>query len=154
MALKDVLKVNRRTFFNPRAWLGYDAVKSQTRLVVDLARDVLTTEKPERKETFEEAMKRLNVTEADVKTVSEDYLFYSILFTGFAALVFIASFVMLFYYDTFAGWLIALSIVAILLSQAFRFHFWHFQIKHRKLGCTFEEWKSGKIIETPQGPTE
>jgi len=30
MALKDVVKVSRKTFFNPRAWVGYDQVKTST----------------------------------------------------------------------------------------------------------------------------
>lgn len=153
MAVKDIFKVNRKTFFNPRAWLNYDALKQQTRLVYDIGRDVLTPETaPARKETFEEALVRLNLTEDDIKETSENYLFYSVLFLGCSLVVFAASFVMLFYYNTISGWLIALAITALLLTQAFRFNFWHFQIKYRKLGCTFEEWKRGKPFDQEEPP--
>jgi hypothetical protein len=29
--------------------------------------------------------------------------------------------------------------------HAFKYHFWMFQIKNKKLGCSFNEWKSNKI---------
>lgn len=150
MALKDVLKINRKTFFNPRAWFGYDTVKQQTNLVIDIGKDILIPEKPQREETFEEAMKRFNLTDADVKSISENYLIYSLFFVVLGAVSFAGSFIMLFYYDTFAGWLIGLAATALILVQAFRYHFWHFQIKFRKLGCTFEEWKQGKPFDNQE----
>ena len=51
-------------------------------------------------------------------------------------------------YLLFSGFLLscllAIAVSILSLSQAFRYHFWYFQIKHRKLGCTFEEWREGK----------
>lgn len=147
MAIKDIFTVNRKTFFNPKASLGYDTIKRQARLIVDIGKDTFIPVKPERQETFEEAMQRLNLTEDDIKSSEENYLIYSLIFVALGAIAFSASFILLFYYNTLSGFLMGLGATALLLTQAFRFHFWHFQIKYRKLGCTFEEWKRGKPFD-------
>ena len=38
------------------------------------------------------------------------------------------------------GGIVALVVMFIALVLAFRYHFWYFQIKQRKLGCTIQEW--------------
>lgn len=144
MAVKDVFKVSRKTFFNPRAWLGFDLLVSQFQTTWALVRGLFTVDAPARTETFEEAMKRLNVDEAAVQESSKNYLFYSVAFFLLGAAAFIYAFYLLILYTTFTGWLLGLAVSALFLAQAFRFNFWHFQIKYRKLGCTFAEWWRGK----------
>jgi intracellular multiplication protein IcmV len=43
-----------------------------------------------------------------------------------------------------AGFFLLLTVTALLFANAFRFHFWAFQISQRKLGCTLAEWRRGK----------
>jgi len=31
------------------------------------------------------------------------------------------------------------------LTQAFRYHFWLFQLRNRKLGCTLSEWWNARV---------
>jgi intracellular multiplication protein IcmV len=143
MAVRDALKVTRKTFFNPLGWLGYKELKTYNKIIFANIKDLATVEKPERKETFEEAMERFEVTDADVKRISERYLLYAIFFVIVAAFTFAGAFVFLIGYGKFSGFMLALACTTILLCYAFRFHFWHFQIKHRKLGCTFADWWSG-----------
>lgn len=152
MAIKDVFKVSRKTFFNPRAWLGYDQLKSQTSTIWDIFKKLFTPAKPERQETFDEAMKRLEITEDDLKVKKATYLNYAIAFIMLATISFISSFFYLFYYHTFAGMMLGFAVTTLFATQAFRFHFWYFQIKHRKLGCTYQEWRQGKPFE-PKEPT-
>jgi len=55
----------------------------------------------------------------------------------FAVLVYLA------YNIAHADYLLAVACLALLLlcvAQAFKYHFWLFQIKKNKLGCTFSEW--------------
>lgn len=144
MPLKDVVKVSRKTYINPKGWVGYDLIKDQTRSVWQILKGLFTPAKPERKETFKQAMQRLNVSENDLKEKEQTFLFYSYGFAILSVATFIISFFYLFQHHTIAGWLLGLAVSALLIAQAFRFNFWSFQIKHRKLGCTFEEWKRGK----------
>ncbi|WP_119344685.1 hypothetical protein [Facilibium subflavum] len=38
--------------------------------------------------------------------------------------------------------IISLSVLLIALANAFRFHFWRYQLQKKKLGCTLKEWAS------------
>lgn len=44
------------------------------------------------------------------------------------------------YYGSTKAFFLSLVVTLIALVLAFRYHFWYFQIKRRKLGCTFNEW--------------
>jgi intracellular multiplication protein IcmV len=152
MAIKDVVKVNRKTFFNPRAWLGYDGLKGQTLQIYRIVRGLFTLPVPTHEESYQEALVRLNITDQESQETGKSYLIYSIIFFVIASATFTFGFILLFYYGTFAGWLISLATAALFFAQAFRYNFWYFQIKHRKLGCTFAEWKAGKTFDN-EGPT-
>lgn len=153
MALKDIVKVNRKTFFNPSAWLGYDFLKAQTLYLYGFMKNVIVRPDitPEREESFDEAVKRLNLTEQSINETKQSYFVYAMGFLVLALMTFLFGFYLLFAQGTWAGWILSLAVTALLLSQAFRFHFWYFQIKYRKLGCTFEEWKQGKPFDK-EGP--
>lgn len=145
MAVKDIFKVSRKTFFNPRAWLDYDGLKSQTTMLWGTLKRVFTLAKPERQETYEEAMQRFGLSEAEAQERGQLYLAYAYFFLLFATSSIISGFYLLFHHKTISGWLLAIAVTALFLSQAFRYHFWYFQIKHRKLGCTLQEWRQGKV---------
>jgi intracellular multiplication protein IcmV len=146
MAIKDVVKVSRKTFFNPRAWLGYDTLKESTQGFIGIVRGVLgrRTFEPGEKETFSEAAARFNLTEKDIKDLQLTYFSYALLFFLIALLIFAYCIWLLIHWHINA-FILALALVAMMLSQAFRFHFWYFQIKHRKLGATLNEWLKGKL---------
>jgi intracellular multiplication protein IcmV len=144
MAVKDIFKVSRKTFFNPSAWLGVNELTAYNRVIGDTLKTTFTPDKAQRKESFEQALKRLNLTEEDVQLRAKRYRLYSWIFAGFGLVLFLASFYYLFAYHTFAGWCLAMMSAVLFAANAFRFDFWYFQIKHRKLGCTFNEWWRGK----------
>jgi intracellular multiplication protein IcmV len=144
MAIRDVFKVSRKTFFNPTEWLGYRQLKTNTNIIWDTIKGLFVVSKPERIETFAAAISRLELTEADLSATAKRFLAYSIFFVILGGITLAVSFVMLYDYGFFA-WLICTLVTVLFLVQAFRFHFWYFQIVQRKLGCTFQEWWQGKI---------
>jgi intracellular multiplication protein IcmV len=147
MAIKDIFKVNRKTFFAPSDWLGLNTVKSQTNYLIELLKGVFGTifglKKPTQHETFEQAMGRLGITEASLNEKQQFYLVYSFFFIFFAVIT-VAVAIVFMIKGHFLACLISFAITLLMLSQAFRYHFWQFQIKYRKLGCTFEEWRRGQ----------
>lgn len=150
MAIKEILKVNRKTFFNPRAWLSYDTVKEQTLLVWTLVKQIFVTPTAENPETFEEAQARLGLTDEEIATTGQTYLAFAL----FYALVTVAIFAVAIYFivdHSFAGFILAVAITVFMGGQAFQNHFLYFQIKHRKLGCTYEEWRHGKTNPKDEG---
>jgi intracellular multiplication protein IcmV len=148
MAIRDVFKVSRKTFFNPRAWLGYDSIKDQTRTISSFIKDAATVQQPEHKETFEQALQRLNLNEETIKVAARNYYYYALFFLALAILDFLYGFYLLFSEGSILGFILALAVCALLLAQAFRNHFWYFQIKSRRLGCTFQEWRDAIMGKT------
>lgn len=152
MAVRDVLKVSRKTFFNPSAWLGVDLIKEQHQVIWGFVKSLFTKPKPTRTETFAEAMARLNLTEDDIQSAYSNYRYFALLFFGLGLLTFAYAFYLLFRHTTFTGWLLGLAVSALFMSQAFRFDFWAFQIKRRALGITFAEWKRNFLGEKEAPP--
>jgi|SRR5579872_2369813 len=147
MPLKDALKVSRKTFFNPSGWLGYGMLKNQFSMSWQMTKGLFTTPVPGREETFEQAKERFNLTDEQLNEISKNFLIYVVIFTTCGAVTLLFSLYLLFFHGTFAGFLLGISTTAVFLSYAFRYSFWRFEVKHRKLGCTFEEWMQGKPKE-------
>lgn len=145
MAIKDVLKVSRKTFLNPSGWIDAESIKKNNAAIFTVLKNLFRKDKPLREESFEEAMERMGVTEAEVNNIEVNYRTYSLIFIICGLLVFAYSLYLLFSVHTFSGWLLATSATALFFAQAFRYDFWAFQIKKRKLGCTFAEWKQYRL---------
>ena len=140
MPLKNVVKISRKTFFNPKGWFGYDFLVAQLRITRDLLKDIYTPAEAKRQETFEQAMVRLKLSEKDIKEREKNFLLYAIILASVSVVVFIFSCYLLIHHGTLSGMILGLVSTILLLVYAFRYHFWYFQIKQRKLGCTFDEW--------------
>jgi len=145
MAIKEILKVNRKTFFDPRAWLGYDYVKNQTLGLFGAFKTLFGTTIPTgvQEETFEEAKQRLNLTDKDIESTEMNYLLFTAFYASVGFVFVCVAFYFLISEAAFAAFVLALALSLVLFGQAFRSHFWYFQIKNRKLGCTFDEWRKG-----------
>jgi len=142
MAIRDIVKLSRKTFFNPLGWIDLASLKTQTRSIWDIVSGLFESSRPEREETFEAAQARLMLTDNDVINTAKTYKLYALIFTGLGFLVFMYAFFLLFRYFTITGWLLALAAASLFFAQAFRFDFWALQMKTRRLGLTFKEWKS------------
>jgi hypothetical protein len=142
MAIKDIFKVSRKTFFNPSAWLGYTELKDHNRTLWDNLSGLFSVPQPPLvEETFEQAMQRLGLSEEDVAHAAKNYRLYALGFFLIGLAVFLYSFFLLFSHGLFLGWLLALSAAILFWGNAFKYDFWSFQMRSRKLGVTFEEWK-------------
>lgn len=133
-------------------WMSWSYLQETTDRFKILFLDIVIPKKASTVETFEEAMVRLELTESDLAQRKQEF---TRLFYFFVALaVIILAYAL---YIAFVGHLITALISFCLavyaLTQAFRFHFWLFQLKNRKLGCTFQEWLNSKIIDNQSNIT-
>ncbi len=154
MPLKDVVKVSRKTFFNPSGWLGYDMLKTQFTTSWAVLKNLYTvpgTTPVTQAETFEQAAERFKLSDEQLSKTAFNFLIYSSIFVVCAVITVIFSIYLLVHHATFAGFVLGLATTAVFGAYAFRFSFWRFQIKHRKLGCTFQEWLSGKPSTHDEG---
>lgn len=147
MAIRDMLKINRKTFVDPTGWVDYENLKYRTRTIWDVLKNLFSTGAPERSETFAEAMQRMGLTEADIVRSQQNYRLYALIFLLCGLLVFFYSFYLLFAHYTFTGWLLGIAAAGVFFSQAFRFDFWALQLRKRKLGMTYAEWKDNLLSD-------
>jgi intracellular multiplication protein IcmV len=145
MPVKDIFKVTRKTFVNPAEWFGFGIFINQLNTTWEMVKGLFTAQRPARVETFAEAVKRLRLTEQDLAATYRNYLIFTgvFLLLGFATIGFG---VYLLLAHTVFGAILSLPTAGLFFVNAFRYHFWAFQIKHRKLGCTFAEWRAGKVL--------
>ena len=128
--------------FLPIGWLygEYVDLKNFNKSMLDAIKRLFIKEAPERKESFEQAMTRLNLTNDDVIRTARNYRWYAIIFLLLGIILFSYAFYLLFAYFSITGWLLALGATTLCLTYAFRFDFWAYQMRMRKLGVTANEW--------------
>jgi len=122
--------------------VGAEEIRRNYDYIVQMAKIVLSpkyAKEYSRKETFLEAQKRLNVSDADIVKNHRNmvYGFYVSLFFGIVC--FLIVIYNLFFLKNLLGALTSLSILAVCLANSFRYSFRAFQIKHKKL-CSVKEW--------------
>lgn len=141
--------------FNIRVdrWVSYDYLKGTFKQTSAMVRDTFTLPTtpatPKITEHFEDAMQRMGLTEEDLKAQYHAYLrlcaFYALIFLGVLFYT-----VYMAWKGHFIGTLMALCLSLWVASFCFRYHYWSFQIKHRKLGCTLKEWFNSEISPQPE----
>lgn len=124
---------------NLRSWFDWDRMKSLTLFLWYGAKKFFVPQQGTEKESFEAAKKRLHLTDADLLVRQKGLLRVSILMVVFAFL-FLLYALYHFYCHSIKGGILSLVVMLVALTLAFRYHFWYFQIKERKLGCSIHEW--------------
>ena len=89
-------------------------------------------------------MQRLELTEADIVDRQREFTRLCYFFIALALLIVIYALYMAFQRNMTTS-LISFCLAMYALTQAFRFHFWLFQLRNRKLGCTVKEWMNSEI---------
>lgn len=141
MSIRDIFKVSRKTFFNPTAWIDYEGLVNTNKIIFTQLKRVFTRPVAGTTETFEQALERQGMNEADVAQLISRYSLFTLCFFVCGVLVFVYAFYLLFSHHSFFQWALALAVAALFFSQAFRYDFWALQMKKRRLGLSFDEWK-------------
>lgn len=127
-------------FANVFSWIGLKNIIHQAREIKSSAAAVFVPQKPSTdKETFEQAMIRLNLSEQDIQQKQKDFLRLAIIFASIGVVILCYA-LYIAWFGAFGSFLLAFVVSLIALAMAFRHHFWWFQVKKRKLGCTIKEW--------------
>ncbi|MCS5711141.1 type IVB secretion system protein IcmV [Candidatus Berkiella aquae] len=125
-------------------WVSWDYLSESADNFKVILLDSIIPKKATYSETFEEALERLELTEADIAKRQKEFtqLFYFFLVLS---LVIISYGLYLAFTGSMITALIAFCLSIYSLAQSFRFHFWLFQLKNRKLGCTIKEWMNAAV---------
>jgi intracellular multiplication protein IcmV len=143
MGVKNVVKKTVVQGWNFPQWLGMGQIKGNAVLIKDLAKATFNPEKHEAakigSETFEQAMRRLNMTEKDLqkRIQSSTQIIY---FCGLLSIPLLAYTIYIWSLHFYLPSFVCLMLGFLLFAYAFREHFNRFQMRQRRLGCTFYEW--------------
>jgi intracellular multiplication protein IcmV len=134
---------NKRGFFkrhfNVSEWMGINDVFYRMKQLPSMFHGLTTVKKTLHKETFEEAIVRLELTKADIEEKKKSFFYAAITFFVFGVLSFA-------YASTFIvtgkwqGFVLATMVALILFAHAFQTHFWYTQMRKRRLGLSIREW--------------
>ena len=154
MGVMKIVKKSITAGWNVSAWVGLNNIKNNAVLIKDLSKSTFTQPysgggNTPKKETFAQAMRRLNITEAGlqkrIKSSTHVILFCGILF--FPMLIYtVYMFQSNFYLSSF----VCLMLTALLGAYCFREHFNRYQMRQRRLGCTVSEWARDLFRLNPQ----
>lgn len=130
-----------KTSVNVPAWVGWSVIAEQGTFIKNTVQSLLAInpKEPPPPEEFNEAMQRLNLSEQDLAERAKQRLIMTAIYLAGALGIFLYG-IFHFSSSNHIGGVMALFVVFYCLIQAFSQHFWYFQIKQRRLGCTFREW--------------
>ena len=128
---------------NVKGWMGYQEVKQGYQTLAHAFSDLLQVTPTDRRETFDEAVIRLNLNELKLKQQAKNFFRMLVV----CLLIFIFMLTLSLYWlftGGFFGGVVTLLFSFVALANAIRYHFWIYQINKRKLGCSLQQW----FIET------
>lgn len=139
MKIASGVKKVVKPFVDVPTWLGYRQLADSTKSIWDVLKNLFVPQKAGPQEDFSAAMARFNLSETDVQQRANAFTRLALIFLFIACGVFAYAIYMI-WEGSIRGTLASLAITLIAIAFAFRYHFWSFQIKQRKLGCTLRDW--------------
>lgn len=139
---KDELLIVRifKKIINIRGWFDYDRLRAFANYIMTGAKKLFipqTKHVPDH--SFDEMMKKFNLTETDLVLKKQGLWRLSALMVICAFFIFLYVIYCIYKGNYFIS-LVSLVIMCVALVFAFRYHFLYFQICEHKLGCTLKEW--------------
>ena len=125
--------------FKFRFWLDTDRLKGFAAYIVETFQKLFVLKPQQGGELFAEAKERLKLDDAGLLERQKSLFRLSVLMVFFAMLILLYALYQLLY-GSFVGVILSLVVMLIALTLAFRYHFWYFQLKEKKLGCSIREW--------------
>ncbi|KTD44192.1 type IVB secretion system protein IcmV [Legionella parisiensis] len=124
---------------NVRRWFDWERMKAFTMYLGNGFKRLFVPKKKVEGESFNEAVQLLNLSDESI-LIKQKSLFRLSIIMVLAALLILGYAGYQLFFGSIKAFLVSLIVTLIALVLAFRYHFWYYQIKNRKLGCTFNEW--------------
>lgn len=126
--------------FRVTKWISLDYIKNSYGTAFKIGKAVFTPDEAEYTESFEEALDRMQLTEEILAARLKEFTKLMLVYVIFAFGVFAYSVFIAYTKKNLLGFCMGFGITVYSLTHAFRYHFWIYQIKNRKLGCSIREW--------------
>ena len=131
-----------KPFVNFPHWMGWKQLSADSKGVVALAKSFFSLKKKKtiRSETFDEAKSRLKLTEENLSARQKTFLQMAIAYLVMGLLLLAYTVYVIAEGTTISGVILSLILTLSAFAMSYREHLWYFQMKQRRLGCTFKEW--------------
>lgn len=136
---------------NVRRWFDWERIRSFTLYLGNGLKRMMQVKSIQNqgKASFDEAVKKLEISDTALLEKQKSLYRLSLLMTLAAGLIFIYAGYQLIW-GSFKAFILSLIVTLIALALAFRYHFWYYQIKEHKLGCTIQEWLQKGLLRKKQ----
>lgn len=145
MGFRSYVKRTVKTSTNIKEWSGWGLVKGNAHAIKSIAEDLKSTASGDSDkvapDSFESAMKLYGWSEADVAR----RMTVSLWTAGLCTILFLVALgwaFHLFFMGLYMSSLGAFGLSFLMFAYGFREHFFYFQLKQRRLNCTFSDWVS------------
>ncbi len=128
-----------RRFLNIPRWMGSESLRSTAGYIRRLSRGLTESKQQSVKETFEEAVERLKLSEEDIQSRLKDYQRLAKIYFCLLVIAFVY-FLYLVFHGYWVATIMMMTFMLLMFSFYFRESFWAVQIQQRRLGLTFKEW--------------
>jgi intracellular multiplication protein IcmV len=136
---KTVKVLGHAVDFRVDRWIALEELKRSTSYFWRQSKRLFKKNPEAKPETFEEAVERLHLTLEALLLQKKRYQSFFFLFLVMASAL-LTYMVVIAKMGNWRGAMVSFSLAIYALSNAFRFHFWCFQITQKKLGCKTSEW--------------
>lgn len=126
-------------YIRPKRWVSWDFLKKNTQENAQLVKSAFTVQEANRKESFSQAVHRHGLTETEIQTIKSRYTIFSYLYTTVGLALVLYS-IQAFFEKAYLQSVGTICLSSFVFSMAFRYSFWAFQIRKKRLGCTFRQW--------------
>lgn len=129
-----------KRIINIRQWMDYERLKAFTNFLINgIKKLLIPSPATAPDQSFQTAVKKLRLNDQQIIDKQLAFLHLSRLMCIVASFIFIYC-IYLAIYGSWRAVAIGFVVAIIAIVLAIRYHFWFYQIKERKLGCTFSEW--------------
>ncbi len=129
-----------KPFVDVPSWMNLNKLKTYGKSISDIGKGLFIPQKALRNETFEQALQRLKLSEADLNKKAHTLYNLSLIISAIALCLIAYLIYLIISHASFIAILVTLVLISVMLAKAFSYHFWVYQIRKRRLGCTIQEW--------------
>ncbi len=127
------------------SWMGFKQIAGLSAGIIGNLKQAFGVKKEaDHAETFDQAVARLQLTEEAIAAQGKNFLRLTLIF-ALIGLAILGYAIFLLWDGLIAGGCLAIILAVLSFANGFRYHFWYFQVKHCKLGCTVREWWDTKV---------
>jgi intracellular multiplication protein IcmV len=130
---------------NIREWADWDRMKGYTFFLFNAIKRLFVIDTSSSKQTFEAVKVKMGISDDELQSKQKSLLRLSLLMLAVAMFVLLYSIYHLVY-GHIAAFFLSFVIALLALMLAFRYHYWHFLIKEKKLKVSIGEWFKQGIL--------